>query len=94
LTCGPVSGLFNDHQYDLGCSCAGAEGGLLLGLDVDVGAILNVVGLDAWVRAQVRNESMVDRFSADSSSDCPRCWCLLPCTLIPHLRRQRGMELP
>lgn len=51
LKCGLVSGLFGGRQYDLGCTCAGTSGGILL--EVDVEAVVNVAGLDAWVRAEV-----------------------------------------
>jgi hypothetical protein len=51
LKCGLVSGLFGGRHYDLGCTCAGASGGLLL--EVDVEAVVNVAGLDTWVKAEV-----------------------------------------
>ncbi len=37
----------------MGCSCLGSDGGILLDVDVDVEAIVNVIGLEAWVQAQV-----------------------------------------
>ena len=60
LLCSLVSGTFSERPYDLGCTCLGSDGGILLDVDVDVEAIVNVVGLDAWVQAQVsRDESLV-----------------------------------
>jgi hypothetical protein len=55
LKCNRVQGPFGGRDYDLGCSCIGTGGGLLLGVDVD--AVVNVDGLDAWVRAQVSLEA-------------------------------------
>ena len=51
LKCHNIQGPFGGRQYDLGCTCVGSAGGLLL--EVDVEAVVNVAGLDAWVRAQV-----------------------------------------
>lgn len=56
LTCGLVGGLFGGRTYDLGCTCTGGDGGLLLGVEVDLEAVVNVAGLDAWVKAQVSDE--------------------------------------
>ena len=53
LLCSLVSGTFSDKAYDLGCTCLGSDGGILLDVDVDVEAVVNVVGLEAWVQAQV-----------------------------------------
>ena len=62
LLCSLVSGTFSDRPYDLGCTCLGSDGGILLDVDVDVEAIVNVVGLDVWVQAQV------------SRRETPRAW--------------------
>ena len=51
LLCSLVSGSYSSNEYDLGCTCLGDDGGLLLEVGVD--AIVNVAGLDAWVKAQV-----------------------------------------
>jgi hypothetical protein len=51
LTCGNVHGWFGGEEYDMGCTCYGTDGGLLL--EVDLEAVVNVLGLEAWVKAQV-----------------------------------------
>ena len=53
LLCSLVYGTFSEKQYDLGCTCLDQDGGILLDVDVDVEAIVNVDGLQAWVEAQV-----------------------------------------
>lgn len=53
LKCHTVNGVFGGREYDLGCTCLGAVGGLMLGIDIDINAVVNVAGLDAWVRAEV-----------------------------------------
>jgi hypothetical protein len=53
LTCGNVNGWWGDKQWDMGCTCYGTDGGLLLEVEVDVDAELDLGGLDLWVKAQV-----------------------------------------
>ena len=57
LTCNHVNGSYAGQDYDLGCTCSGDGLGLLLNVDVDVAALTNVVGLDAFVKAQVSRQT-------------------------------------
>ena len=53
LTCNNVNGTFGGRDYNLGCTCQDSTGGLLLEVDVD--AVVNVDGLEAWIAAQVNS---------------------------------------
>ena len=57
LTCNSVNGAFGGRRYDLGCTCIGSSGDLLLDVDVDVDALVNAQGLDVWVKSQVSGSS-------------------------------------
>jgi len=65
LLCSLVSATFSNRQYDMGCTCLGSDGRILLDVDVDVSAIVNVAGLDAWMHAQVCLASSGDGSRAD-----------------------------
>jgi len=71
LLCSLVSGTFSGQSYDMGCTCLGSDGGILLDVNVDVEAIVNVVGLEPWVQAQVssiqstRRERQADERAID-----------------------------
>lgn len=92
LKCGLVSGLFGGRHYDLGCTCAGSSGGLLL--EVDVASVINVAGLDVWVKAEVRQKKDIFWKDGTLTADRHRPRFHVPLWRPTDMRRQWRLDLP